>query len=440
MAIRIDPWSSATYGDYSKLREEFGIQEFTEEMWKDLPNTHRLLRRGVIFGHRDFHRIKRCIKSGKKWAILTGLMPSGKMHLGHKMVIDEVIFYQSMGADIFIGIADIEAFATRGISLKEAERIALEEYVPNYIALGLKPKNCQIYFQSKRKEVKDLAYLLGKKVNWSQLSATYGFSGSTNMAHVFAPLLQAGDILHVQLDKYGGVRPTLVPVGIDQDPHLRLCRDIAQAHRLFSVGLTRDGRKGIFVKVDENVEKLLGIAEDVARSIGLEKMEKIEKYKALYLIDATEEDMERIDEELVRIESELGNLSFITPSSTYHMFMTGLNGQKMSSSVPESAIFLTDPIEEARKKVMKAKTGGRVTLEEQRKYGGNPEECVVYQLFLYHLIESDKELENIYISCKNGDLICGDCKKRAAEAIENLLMDLNEKRESAKEGIGDFMS
>ncbi|HDD57605.1 MAG TPA: tryptophan--tRNA ligase, partial [Thermoplasmatales archaeon] len=203
---------------------------------------------------------------------------------------------------------------------------------------------------------------------------------------------------------------------------------------------TRDGRKGIFVKVDENVEKLLGIAEDVARSIGLEKMEKIEKYKALYLIDASEEDMERIDEELVKIESELGNLSFITPSSTYHMFMTGLNGQKMSSSVPESAIFLTDPIEEARKKVMKAKTGGRVTLEEQRKYGGNPEECVVYQLFLYHLIESDKELENIYISCKNGDLICGDCKKRAAEAIENLLMDLKEKRESAKESIRDFMS
>ena len=218
--MKIDPWSSTTYQDYARLRDEFGIQEFSEDLWKDLPHPHRLLRRGVVFGHRGFEAIHDAIVKKKPWAILTGLMPSGRMHLGHKMVIDEVLYYQSLGADIFIAVADIEAYATRGYSLKETKELAVNEYIANYIALGLDPNRSHLYFQSKHQDVKDLAFLLGKKVNWSQMVATYGFEGSTNMAHIFSPLVQTGDILHVQLEKYGGIRPTLVPVGVDQDPHI----------------------------------------------------------------------------------------------------------------------------------------------------------------------------------------------------------------------------
>ena len=120
--MKIDPWSSTTYQDYKRLRDEFGIEEFTHENWGDLPHPHKLLRRGVVFGHRDFQRIQKSIKENKPWAILTGLMPSGDMHLGHKLVIDQVIYYQTLGAEIFIAVADIEAFATRGYTLKEAEK------------------------------------------------------------------------------------------------------------------------------------------------------------------------------------------------------------------------------------------------------------------------------------------------------------------------------
>ncbi len=45
--------------------------------------------------------------------------------------------------------------------------------------------------------------------------------------HVQAPLVQVGDILHPQTDEYGGLRPIVVPVGVDQDPHLRLTRGLA---------------------------------------------------------------------------------------------------------------------------------------------------------------------------------------------------------------------
>jgi len=438
--MKIDPWSSTTYQDYTRLRDEFGIEEFTEDLWKDLPNPDKLIRRGVIFGHRGFQQIKDAIIKKKSWAVLTGLMPSGKMHLGHKMVIDEVMYFQSIGADINIAVADIEAFATRGYSLKQTKELALNEYIINYIALGLKPDKCRIYFQSENQDVKDLGFILGKKTNWSTMQATYGFNGQTNMAHVFSPLIQTGDILHVQLEKYGGIRSTLVPVGVDQDPHIRLCRDISQAHRLYNVTVTKDNRIGVFVKIDENINRLLDNAEKILKNLKFDNLKRITEYKAIYILDATNFDIPKIDEALARTEKEFGGYGFLQPSAIFHRFITGLTGEKMSSSKPESAIFLTDSPKEAKKKIMNAKTGGAVSLEEQKKYGGKPDECIVYELFLYHLINDDKELQEIYSCCKNGEKMCGQCKQYAAQLMEKLLNDIQEKRKNASEKIKDYLS
>jgi tryptophanyl-tRNA synthetase len=361
------------------------------------------------------------------------------MHLGHKMVIDEVLYYQSLGADIFIAVADIEAYATRGFTLEETKELAINEYITNYVALGMDLKKCHLYFQSKHQDVKDLAFLLGKKVNWSQMVATYGFEGSTNMAHIFSPLVQTGDILHVQLEKYGGIRPTLVPVGVDQDPHIRLSRDIAQAHRLYNVTVTKDNKIGVFVKVDTDVTELLDAAEKTLKDLQFTDLRRITEYKAIYINTAQEKDIPVIDETLAHIEPSFHGYGFLQPSSTYHRFITGLTGDKMSSSKPESAIFLTDTPQEAKKKIMNAKTGGAVSLEVQKKSGGKPDECMIYELFLYHLIEDDSELKNIYESCKKGQLMCGMCKKRAAEHMEKFLIDLQEKRKKAFGQIQEFL-
>ena len=437
--MKIDPWSATTYQDYKRLRDEFGIEEFTEKIWKDLSHPHKLLRRGVIFGHRGFQLIMDAINNKKPWAILTGLMPSGKMHLGHKMVIDQVIYYQSIGADIHIAVADIEAFATRGYTLEETKHYALTEYIPNYIALGLKPEKCHIYFQSQNSDVKDLAYILGKKVNWSQMQATYGFNGQSNMTHIFSPLIQTGDILHVQLEKYGGNRPTLVPVGVDQDPHIRLSRDIAQAHRLYNVTKTKDNKIGVFIKTDEKISQLLDNAEKTIQKLNFKKLKRITEYKAIYINDAEEKDIQKIDEALAKTEIKQGGYGFLSPSATFHRFMTGLTGEKMSSSKPESAIFLTDSPKEAAKKIMNAKTGGAVTLEEQKKHGGQPDKCVVYELFLYHLINDDKELQEIYTSCRNGKQMCGQCKKYASQLMGELLTDIQTKRKTAEKKIKQYL-
>jgi tryptophanyl-tRNA synthetase len=428
--MRIDPWATAQVTDYGRLLEEFGIGRFDASR---LPGPQRLFRRGIVFGQRGFDLIQGAIDARKPFAVLTGLMPSGPMHLGHKMVLDQAMYFHQAGGDLFVAVADIEAYATRGFSLEKARDIAINEYIKSYIALGLQRSRCQVYFQSTRKAVKDLAYLVGRKVNFSTMKAIYGMDDQTNMSHMFAPMVQVGDILHVQLEKYGGPRPTVVPVGVDQDPHIRLTRDIAFAHRLTNAMAAKDGKVGVFVKSDEDVEGLLKLAEAVASGLGFKQFKKIVKYKALYIDDAEEKDVPALDAAMIIEERERNGMAFFLPSSTYHRFITLFSGDKMSSSKPDSAIFLSDAPEEAARKIMRAKTGGAVSVEEQKKTGGNPDACSVFDMLMAHLLEDDRRLSEIKEDCRHGNRMCGPCKKEAAEMMQRFLKDFQEK----KAAVGD---
>ena len=111
----------------------------------------------------------------------------------------------------------------------------------------------------------------------------------------------------------------------------------------------------------------------------------------------------------------------------------------MSSSQPESAIFLTDSPRVARKKIMSAKTGGAVSLEEHKKHGGRPTDCMVYELFLYHLMDDDRELADLYEGCTEGQQLCGDCKKMAADRMDSFLTLLQQKLEGALEQLDNYL-
>jgi len=469
-SVKIDPWSSAQYQDYARLRDEFGIQEYTPDFLARLhekqpdrfPRPQKLFRRGAVFGHRGFEKVEEAIASGKPWAVLTGLMPSGRMHIGNKMVIDQVLYFQELGADIFVAVADIESFATRDMSLEKGRELAINEFILNYIAMGLKPERCQIYFQSRRKAVKDMAWKLGRKVNWSEMRAIYGFNDSTNLAHVQAPLVQVGDILHVQLEQYGGPRPTVVPVGVDQDPHMRLTRGLASAHRRYNVVPGHHGGsapKGetwslpdncfsIFVKGDEKAQSLLDKAIAALENLGYHcnDMDINAGYKAISVLKGKpdllpEQEMSLVDSALIQAELPLNPHAFYQPSATFNKFMTGLTGEKMSSSKPETSIYLTDTPEEVKKKIMGAKTGGRDTLAEQKEKGGVPEVgvCTVFELFFYHLTDDDKELAEIHDTCSSGERTCGTCKKLAAERMTSMLDDLAGKREAARSELDNYL-
>ena len=223
---KVTPWEVSGDIDYNKLIKKFGLKKI-----KNLPGVFErnlLFRRRVVFAHRDFDRILDAIKNRKKFVMMTGLMPSGKFHLGHMLLAQQMIFYQRLGAKVYIAVADLEAYNTRQKGLDELKKIAIEEYLSNYIALGLKPKNCEFYFQSNRSgdaEKSNAYYRLAsnfsKYSTFNEFKAVYGVISPGKMN---ASLIQASDMFHAQLPEFEGKVPVVIPVGIDQDPHLRIAR------------------------------------------------------------------------------------------------------------------------------------------------------------------------------------------------------------------------
>ncbi|ADB57643.1 tryptophan--tRNA ligase [Archaeoglobus profundus] len=408
----ITPWEVEGVVDYERLMREFGIRPFSEILDK-IPNPHPLMRRGVIFGHRDYERIVDAMKKGEEWAVMSGFMPSGLPHLGHKMTMDEIVWHQNMGGKAFMCIADMEARFVRGLSVEKTRELG-ELYIRSIIALGLKSDNCLIYYQSANRYVKDLAIELSSETNFSELRAVYGFNPETSLIKMFIPMIQAGDILHPQLKDFGGFKPVVVPVGADQDPHLRLTRDLANRICIFSFERIEGGVRVRSRKGENYLEKLKDLNFD------------LKAYEGHVDIFG---DPEEIEKAVRNLEMELGGYAFIPPSSTYHKFTTGLRGGKMSSSKPESYISLFDKPEEGAKKVMRALTGGRATVEEQRRLGGEPDRCVVFELYTYHFAD-DKMLEEIRRDCEDGNLLCGQCKKQLAEIVKEFLKEFQEKAKS----------
>ncbi len=437
--VEIDPWGSNQFQDYARLRDQFGIAEFGPDQWGVFDQPHDLFRRGVVFGHRDFERIQDAVKGHDPWSVMTGLMPSGMMHLGHKMLMDQCIAHQQHGAGIHIAVADFEAVATRGLTVEKARELALDQYVHNYLALGLDPDNAEVYFQTTRTRVRDLADRFARKINWSQMQALYGFAGETSLSHIMAPVIQAADILHPQAPDMGGARPILVPVGVDQDPHIRLTRDIAQSHRVFSIKQLKDG-VGIYVKPDDNVGGHLDRAEHVLGQLGFSDWKRNDGYKELKIGGARRRDIRAIDVALAAAEQKKGGLGLLRPAATFHRFMTGFGGGKMSSSQPDTSAFLTEEPKTAQKKVMRSVTGGKATREEQERDGADPSQCPVYELYLYHLAESDNHLQQVHDECTGGERLCGGCKKEAAGLLVEFLKEHQEKRGEVAHRIPEIVA
>ncbi|AET63802.1 tryptophan--tRNA ligase [Methanothrix harundinacea] len=431
MATKLDPWGAVSIDDYSKLFEEFGISSF-EDLLPQIDDPHAYMKRHIIFGHRDYHRVVEAMKEKSPFAVMSGFMPSGRVHLGGKMVMEEIIWHQKHGGDAFVAIADMEAHSVRGISWQRCREMGIEEYILSIIALGLEP-SATIYFQSECGAVRDLAFELAAAARFSELAAIYGFSGETNVAHMVSVMVQSADILHPQLPENGGPKPVVIPVGSDQDAHIRLTRDLAGRMRKFLVE-EREGRISLRGKAAGT--ELIDAAAARLKEMGYRKVKRYEEH--IDVFDALAKDSGRVEEAMRSLEVEAGGYGFVPPASLYHRFMTGLTGGKMSSSRPESHIALTEDPEEARKKVMKAVTGGRQSLVEQKKLGGEPEKCTVYELLLFHLSEDDAELGEVFDGCKSGTRTCGSCKKEAAERIKAFLTEHQREREAARERLPEY--
>jgi len=482
--VALDPWGSSTVSDYRKLFDEFGIEAF-DEVLDEVPNPHYLMRRGVIFGHRDYRPVARALREGEDAAVLSGFMPTGDPHIGHKLVFDEIIWHQGEGADAYGLIADLEAHSARGLSWDEIDEHA-RDYLLSLLALGFDPEEGELYRQSTNREVQDLAFELGSNARFAEFEGIYGFDGETSVSHMQSVVTQMADILYPQLE---GPKPTVIPVGPDQDPHMRLARDVAARMRYFKVteayasfeadAAERDHLAAAYAALEDDMDTVRCVdaadwleaemAPDAARDAAIEKLRAAgkeplrprvrfldrnatdEAFDAL--IDAVPGEKRRYDEHvdafemdraaaeaLARdVEVDHGGYGFVAPSSIYHRFMTGLTGGKMSSSVPASHISLLDDPEDGYEKVKSATTGGRETAEKQRELGGKADECPVYELYAYLLAGDDDEFATeVYEECVGGERLCGGCKEQAAELMREFLEDHQEKREEMEAVLDDL--
>ncbi|MDH5018974.1 tryptophan--tRNA ligase [Halobacterium rubrum] len=490
--VALDPWGSSTVSDYRNLFEEFGIEAF-EDVLDEVPAPHYLMRRAIIFGHRDYRRVADAMRNDEPFAALSGFMPTGDPHIGHKMVFDEIVWHQQQGGDAYALIADLEAHSARGLDWDEIDEHT-EDYLLSLLALGFDAEEGELYRQSTNRELQDLAFELGIEANFSEFEAIYGFGGDTDVSHMQSVVTQMADILYPQLDE---PKPTVIPVGPDQDPHVRFARDLAERTRYFKVteafaSVAFDDNERPLVRaaydargeyaedadqprcteaadwlaaeptvaddfdadtVDSVVQKLenAGMEPLRPRIRFFDRQATDEAFEALIdeiagekrvfegHVDAFDVEMEAAEDLALAVEVDHGGYGFVPPSSVYHRFMTGLTGGKMSSSIPASHISLLDDPEEGYDKVKAATTGGRETAEKQRELGGEADECPVYELYAYLMAGDDDEFaEEVYSECVNGERLCGGCKEQAAELMAEFLEDHQEKREEAREVLDDL--
>ncbi len=156
--------------------------------------------------------------------ILTGLQPSGKLHLGNYFaVMKKMISYQDH-FDLFLFIANLHSLTT--FQSKELQLDYTYDAVADFYALGLDADKSTFWIQSDVPGVTELTWYLSNSITVNQLSLAHSYKDKVSRGFnpsgglFFYPILMAADILAFDSD--------VVPVGKDQKQHLEITRDIAQ--------------------------------------------------------------------------------------------------------------------------------------------------------------------------------------------------------------------
>jgi len=351
-------------GYYDNKRIEMGLQG-TDRVAGYLDNPGPFFHRKIIYAHKDFDRIVDAIDNGREWIIVSGLNPSGPLHFGHKAMFDILLWFQrELGANIHIPITSDETYVVnKSKSLKQSRFYAYEYVIPSIIALGFDPAKTKIYVTSDYPDIYNLSIYLGKYVTANTVRGVFGLEGSTNISQLFyMGVVQLAEIILPQLPEFGGAKPTLVPVGIDQHPYITLSRDVAEKVHL------------------------------------------------------------------------------VPPAELIWKFLISLKGpgQKMSASVEDSAIYLTDKLEDVERKIKRAYSGGSPLASMQKERGAIPEVCSVFSLLTYNFL-SNEEWDKTLNAYKSGEMLTSELKKMTLGYVLDFLAEHQSKREQAKKLIPEFM-
>jgi tryptophanyl-tRNA synthetase len=321
----------------------------------------------------------------KKGRVLSGMRPTGKLHLGNYVgALRNWVGLQDQ-YDCFFFIADWHALTTDYADTRSVKQNSLEVMI-DYLAAGLDPERSTLFIQSHVLQHAELHLLFSMitPLGWLERVpsykeqrenlkdkdlGTYGFLGY--------PLLQAADILLY--------KPNFVPVGEDQVPHVELTREVARRFNQFYP-------------------------------------------RGRHLIDYSEP---------LRPDSPYSFPTKERPHPTHGMFvfpepqplltpspkLPGTDGRKMSKSYGNT-ILLSEPEPSLRQKL---KTMVTDPARIRRTDPGNPDVCPVGDL---HKIFSNAEtMAKVNEGCRTAGIGCIECKQWASDSLWRVLGPLQERRQ-----------
>ncbi|MWG34691.1 tryptophan--tRNA ligase [Halomarina oriensis] len=223
-----DPSTTEPPDEYDRLVGEFGADPLTDDQRDRFPDAPPLIRRGRAYAGRDLDRFLAAAEAGERVSVVTGVGPSGPMHLGHVVAFSLARYLQaSFDAHVLVPLSDDEKYCTREQTLAET-RAYTRENLRDVLGFGFDPDLTTVVVDTADADVLyPLATALAKDVTPATYEAVYG--AAENVGASFYPAMQAAHLLLPQF--VDGPHPTTVPIAVDQDPHVRLARDLAAKER-----------------------------------------------------------------------------------------------------------------------------------------------------------------------------------------------------------------
>ncbi|HSG11994.1 MAG TPA: tryptophan--tRNA ligase [Gammaproteobacteria bacterium] len=360
--------------------------------------------------------------------MLSGMRPTGHLHLGHYHGVLKNWVSLQQTFDCFFFVADWHALTTH---YEDSGIIAASvwDMVIDWLAAGVNPGSAQLFIQSQVPEHAELHLLLSMvtPLGWLERVpsykdqqerlrgrdlATYGFLGY--------PLLQGADILIYGADK--------VPVGEDQVAHVELTREIARRFNHIY------GREDGYEDAAEAAIKKMGKKNARLYRQLLKRYQEQGDHEAVAVARALLAEQQNLaisdQERLLGFLEGGGRMiltepeALLTPASK----MPGLDGQKMSKSY-NNTISLREPPVAVQEKLRTMPTDpARV----RRTDPGNPDICPVWQL--HQVYSSDEVRDWVREGCTSAGIGCLDCKQ---PIIDSVLAELQPVQERAREFEAD---
>ncbi|SPQ21120.1 2651352f-b96d-48cd-9b34-eb8b73f9a62c [Thermothielavioides terrestris] len=362
--------------DYNKLIDEFGTKKIDDELLARFERVtgkrpHHFLRRGIVFSHRDFELILDRYERGEPFFLYTGRGPSSdSVHIGHTIPFEFTKWLQdTFDVPLIIMLTDDEKYLFSEKRTIEEVQGYCNDNAKDIIAIGFDPAKTFIF--------SDFDYVggafyrnivrLSKHITLNQARAIFGFNDSTNIGRIHFGSIQGATSWASSF------------------PHI--------------------------------------FGEDETKTVGIPALIPC-------AIDQDPADFRMTRDVSARLKYQ--GKPYAKPALIHSLFLPALQGPgtklKMSASIDESAIFMRDTPNQIKNKINKyAFSGGKVSIEEHRQFGGDTSVDVAFQ-YLRFFLEDDEELEKIRVAYEKGEMLTGELKAICIRELQRYVSAFQERR------------